>query len=125
MSRKRLKEEQKPVLEPDAKKRRAVQGLPIKSPPAKSLYDKLVEKSYGFGKQESWKPFLDSYLPHQQIELAFETDADAKKAISLLWGPELYECPHQLTPDGVIVPSPAVEFFRHAGLKFSEHQISA
>jgi hypothetical protein len=75
-------------------------------------------------RQDIWKPFLDSYPPDQQTELEFETDADAKKAISLLWKRELYQCPHHLTPDGVIVPAPAVPYFRDAGLKFSEHHLA-
>jgi len=70
----------------------------------------------------SWKPFLDLYLPSDQVELAFESRSDAKRAIDLLWTDTLHDCPHYLTPDGVIVPATAVQYFRRAGLIFSEYQ---
>ena len=76
------------------------------------------------GTLPSWKPFLDSYPPDQQIELEFETKAGVHKAISLLWTPDLYECPHYLMPSGVIVPVVAIPYFRDAGLKFSEHPLA-
>ncbi len=74
----------------------------------------------------SWKASLDYYSPDQLTELSFETAAAAKKAISLLWGESLRECPHTITPDGgLIVPAAAVPYFRRANLKFTEDQVES
>lgn len=88
----------------------------------KELERSIIMKNFlKFFSRKKWKPHLDAYKELRALKFSPQI---IDKAIDLMWGDELKDCPHHLAGDNtIIVPVEAVRCFKNAGLEFKDTRV--